>query len=422
MQEVADGKIDRLMIFMPPGSGKSKYTTQLYAPWLMARRPRMKLIGSSHTSNLAEDFSGKIQRIVAENEATLGYGLRTEAKGLWYTTNDGAYLAAGVGGGIPGFRADGVIIDDPIRGRKSADSLLDRKTVWDWYNGDLERRLTPQSFIVLMHTRWHEDDLAGRLLETEGHRWVVLNLPAEAEENDALGRAPGEWLWADDDYGYGADLIEIKQTLYERGAAREWASQYQQRPRPPEGALFKVAFLQTVPAEPAGLRFVRAWDLAATADGGGANPDWTCGVKLGRSGAGNWFICDVQRFRGPPEEVERTILSVAKTDGASCTIGLPQDPGQAGKSQIAVMTRMLAGFVVESSPETGAKETRASPAAAQVNVGNVSIVSAKWNAAFREELASFPSGAKDDQVDAFSRAFNMLATAMAPARVQRRQY
>jgi hypothetical protein len=201
LQAVADGHTNRLMIFMPPGSGKSRYATQLFTAWLFSRRPNLQFIGASHTSELADDFSGKIHRTITDNQETLGYGLRTEAKGRWYTTNGGGYLAAGVRGAIPGFRADGVVIDDPIKGRAAADSTTDRNAVWDWYNGDLERRLTPGAFIVLMHTRWHEDDLAGRLLASESDRWRVLRLPAEAEADDPLGRTPGEWLWSDDDCG-----------------------------------------------------------------------------------------------------------------------------------------------------------------------------------------------------------------------------
>ena len=121
LEKVADGTTKRIMFFLPPGSAKSTYITQLFPPWLFQRFPACQIIGASHTADLAEDFSGKIHGIIRENESVLGYGLATESRGRWYTTNGGAYLAAGVGGAIPGFRADFGIIDDPIKGRQSAD-------------------------------------------------------------------------------------------------------------------------------------------------------------------------------------------------------------------------------------------------------------------------------------------------------------
>ena len=413
LQGVADGKVDRLMLFCPPGSAKSFYATRLFSAWQFARRPNMKLIGASHTSELADDFSGKIHDIINENRLTLGYGLRSNAKGRWATTNGGEYLAAGVRGAIPGFRADHVTIDDPVKGRQAADSDADRKQVWDWFNGDLERRLTPHATIVLMMTRWHEADLAGMLLETEPNRWRVLRLPAEAEAGDPLGREPGEWLWSDDAYGYGAELAGIKASLTERGATREWASQYQQSPRPQEGALFKPGFVTTLDACPAVVAQVRAWDLAATAKTGTRDPDWTAGVRLGRMADGRYVVMDVVRARGGPADVLALIKATASQDGKGVPVSLPIDPGQAGKAQIQYMVGQLSGFTVHASPETGDKATRAAPVASQCNVGNLLMVRGQWNKAFIDELGAFPAGAKDDQVDALSRAFAHVAL-MAP--------
>jgi len=408
LEGVASGQIKRLMIFMPPGSAKSTYTTVLTPPHLFARFPGCQIIGSSHTSDLAEDFSGRIQNVIRENQGTLGYGLKTESRGRWYTTNGGCYLAAGVGAALPGFRADCGIIDDPVKGRQAADSEAERNRIWNWYLGDFERRLTPDAPVILMHTRWSEDDLAGRLLATQADRWTVLRIPAEAEEDDPLGREPGEWLWNDDSYGYGASLAEIKSGLEAAGATREWASQYQQRPRPQEGTLFKVARIAVLDAAPSGTKIVRAWDLAATRAAGSRDPDWTAGVKLLRTSDNGFVVLDVVRVRGTPDEIEQTIVNTAAQDGRTVRIGLPQDPGQAGKAQVLYLTRKLAGFHVDSSPETGDKATRAGPVASQVNVGNVSIISGSWNRAFLDEIAAFPAGSKDDQVDALSRAFSML--------------
>lgn len=407
------------MVFMPPGAAKSTFVSHLFPAWLFARLPGCQIIGASHTADLAEDFSGKIHGLIRASETVLGYGLRSEARGRWYTTNGGAYLATGVGGAIPGFRARIGIIDDPIKGRQAADSETDRKRIWDWYLGDFERRLIPGAAIVLMHTRWHMDDLAGRLLDAQKDKWTVLSLPAQAEQDDPLGRAPGEWLWNDDDYGYAATLASIKADLEAAAATREWASQYQQHPRPAEGALFRIGNIEILPAPPneRGALVGRGWDLAATREKDTRDPDWTVGVKLARLPDGRYVVIDVQRVRGGPDEVERTIVNTAAHDTRSVRVSLPQDPGQSGKSQVLYLTKALAGYTVESSPETGDKALRAGPVASQCNVGNLYLVEAPWNRTFLDELAAFPAGAHDDQVDALSRAFGIVGLKPAPLRV-----
>jgi predicted phage terminase large subunit-like protein len=161
---------------------------------------------------------------------------------------------------------------------------------------------------------------------------------------------------------------------------------------------------------------VRAWDLAATVVTGTNDPDWTVGVKLARDDNGRYVVLDVVRLRGSPHEVGNAIAEGARVDGRSIIIGLPEDPGQAGKVQVTYLTAQLAGHRISSSRETGAKSTRAGPVASQVEGRNVAIVRADWNHAFIEELRDFPFGRKDDQVDALARAFEMLTTAGAPAR------
>jgi predicted phage terminase large subunit-like protein len=182
--------------------------------------------------------------------------------------------------------------------------------------------------------------------------------------------------------------------------------------------LFKVSCLDFVDALPAGALapVVRAWDLAATDAKRGNEPHWTVGVKLTKNSSGRYIVVDVIRLRGGPREVEDSIVAAARVDGRGVTIGLPIDPGQAGKSQVAYLTSQLAGYHVISSKETGAKATRAAPVASQVEVGNVTLLRANWNHAFVEELRDFPFGRKDDQVDALSHAFEMLLVNRAPAR------
>lgn len=411
LQSVANRQTQRLLVLWPPGSGKSTYVSQLFPAWLLAQG--WQVIGASHTAELADDFSGRVQALIREHSVLLGCGLASEHRGRWYTTNHGAYLAAGVGGAIPGFRADCAIVDDPIKGRAAANSEAERKRVWDWYLGDLERRLTPGAPVVLMHTRWHEDDLAGRLLQAEGDRWQVLSLPAEAEADDPLGRHPGEWLWTDDAYGYGAELRQIRDKLHAAGASGEWWSQYQQSPRQPDGAVFRVGRIVVIPAAPSGGRWVRGWDLAATAQSGNArDPDWTRGVLLQETEDQRYIIRHVESVRGGPDEVEKAILATAQHDGTSVRIGLPQDPGQAGKTQALYYVRRLAGYQVVVSPESGDKAERAAPLASQCNGGNLAVVDGPWVRPLLDELGAFPNGRHDDQVDASSRAFSVLVEPM----------
>lgn len=410
LQWVAETPGARLMVFMPPGSAKSTYTSVLFPAWYMSRADGLNVIGASHTATLAEAFSGRVQSQFRENGALLGCGIASENVKRWSTTRRGEYLPAGVGGAVTGFRADLGIIDDPVKSREDADSETMREKAWAWFLADFRTRLKPGGRIALVMTRWHEDDLAGRLLMHQADQWRAIRLPALAEVDDPIGRAPGEPLWADDAYGYGAELLARRDEYEAAGATREWRALYQQSPTAGDGTLFKAAMIRTVDAAQAGGVTVRAWDLAATADAGGRDPDWTAGVKLTRHDDGSFTVLDVVRLRGGPEQVEAAIVNTAAQDGRGVGIGLPQDPGQAGKSQIAYLTRRLAGYRVESSPETGDKATRAAPAASQANVGNLALVKAPWNRAFLEELAAFPAGAKDDQVDAFSRAFAMVAT------------
>lgn len=593
LQAVADGLVDRLMVLMPPGSAKSMYATRLFAPWLLSRKRGMKLLGASHTGELADDFSGKIQDHIRENEATLGYGLRTKAAGRWKTTNGGEYLAAGVRSGIPGFRAQGVCIDDPVKGRAAADSPADRKQVWDWYNGDLERRLTPRAFIVLVmcmvgntrvlmadgthtqlkdirpgdhiatydagilgtsvvedwksqgiddvfeiqtisggatranarhpflvdrngtrswvrlrdlrigevilrvtqaerggehgrrahladgrvatnwrepkaivtarmrrlcserrntsgftldrvtaivavgrdevfdlrvartrnfiadgfvshNTPWHEADLAGELLRTEPERWRVVRLPAEAEAGDMLGRAPGEWLWSDGDYGYGAELSGIKAALSARGAGREWSSQYQGRPVPDTGDYFQRQWLIPVPTLPprSALRIFGASDYAVTSGDG----DWTVHIVVGIDSDDRLYVCDVWR-----QQTSSDVWVEAFCDLVLLwkPMGWAEEMGQIKAAMgplIDKRSRERRAYVARTAfPTRGDKSIRAQSFRGRAALNGLHIPQdAPWRAEFEAELLSFPAGRHDDQVDAGGLVGQLLDVMMPP--------
>jgi predicted phage terminase large subunit-like protein len=192
-----------------------------------------------------------------------------------------------------------------------------------------------------------------------------------------------------------------------------FSGQYQQRPAPPQGGIFQPDMMPVCEAIPLGTRFVRGWDLAASQDEG----DWTVGARIGKQSDGRFVIADLRRFQGRAEVVEAAIRNAAAGDGRAVSIELPQDPGQAGKAQIVYLTKQLAGFTVHSSTESGDKITRAEPFAAQVNVGNVSMLKAPWNDALIAEMRLFPNGSFDDQIDSLSRGFNALTSMGAAAKV-----
>ena len=249
--------------------------------------------------------------------------------------------------------------------------------------------------------RLHEADLSGWLLAgSNGEEWEHLCLSAWADKGE------GRPLWPEKHSA--ADLRRM-----EAASPYTFAGQYRQRPSPPEGGMFKPDAMPVVDAIPAGVvEWCRGWDLAASTGG-----DYTAGGKLGRLRDGRYIIADMVRLRAGPDDRDAALLNTAKRDGSGVRVGLPQDPGQAGKTQVLHLTRQLAGFPVRTSPESGDKITRADPLAAQVNVGNVLMLKGEWNANLVAEMRLFPNARNDDQVDALSRAFGeiMAAPDAAPA-------
>ncbi len=411
LESVADGRIDRLLVAMPPGSAKSTYCSVLLPGWWLRRHPGHSIIAACHTEALAHWFGRRARALVAEHAATLGLRLARDerAAGQWSVEDGGGYFAAGVRGPIVGRRADLVLIDDPVKSHAEADSAAARDGLWQWLQADLMPRLKPGGRIVLVMTRWHEDDLGGRLL-AGGEQWRTLCLPALAEAEDPLGRAPGEPLWPE--WEDAASLARKRRAVGER----MWHALFQQRPRPDAGTLFRPEQIALLDAAPACAAAVRAWDLAATEAGAGGDPDWTVGLKLGRLEGGGVCVLDVVRLRGGPLAVEQAIIASAEADGRAVPVGLPQDPGQAGKQQVGHLRRLLAGFRVAASPESGSKLTRAGPVSAHVEGARLSMLRAPWTAALLDELRDFPHGRHDDQVDALARAFTLLEGASSESR------
>lgn len=396
LDAVTRGEIDRLAIFMPPRHAKTETVTIRYPVHRLERDPSTRALVTGYNQQVARKFSRKTRNIIYDRIELSDKTSSDE----WETKAGGGLVARGVGTPPTGYGFDLILIDDPIKKREEAESPVYREKLWDWYTDDLYTRLEPGGAIILTLTRWHHDDLAARAIASEANRWTILRLPALAEENDPVGRQPGQALWPD---RYNeTSLARIRQVQNKRDGAYSFESLFQQNPTPREGAFFKVGQLQIVDAVPAGLTTCRAWDLAASAGKG----DYTAAVKIGVDKQGVWYILDMQRGQWSPDERDSVMRRIAALDGYDVRIRMAQDPGQAGVDQAMRLTRMLAGYSIRSERVSGDKATRASGLAAQLNAGNVRLLRGSWNADLIEEFRQFPQGKNDDIVDATADAFN----------------
>lgn len=416
LMRVFRGECKRLIINIPPRYSKTEIAVINFMSWALGKVPDAEFIHTSYSSRLASNNAWQAREMVVHEEYRRIFPdtvLRQDstAKDEWRTTAGGCVYAVGAGGTITGYGAGkhregfsgAIVIDDPHKADEARSDVM-RQNVIDWFQTTLESRCnSPDTPIILIMQRLHEKDLAGWLLGRKpgdppceggnGEVWEHLCL-------EAL-RSDGTALWPEK---HTAAKLQIMQ----RVAPYTFAGQYQQRPSPAEGHIFKPAMIEVVDAIPAGCRFIRAWDFAATREKQGTDPDWTVGGKLGQLQDGRLVIVDIDRFRGAPHEVEAALKNDAKRDGTNCRVRIPQDPGQAGKAQVAYMVKQLSGFTVVAETVSGDKVKRAEPFASQVNVGNVMMLRAGWNDALVEEMRMFPNGSHDDQIDALSDAFSEL--------------
>ena len=402
LMRVFRGECTRLIINIPPRYSKTELAVVMFIAWALGRVPDAEFIHVSYGASVAVENSTNV-RAVMQHEAYAEVfprtRLATEAKNHWKTTAGGVMYATGAAGPLTGMGAGkdrenfggAIIIDDPHKADEARSDIV-RQGVIDWYQSTLESRQNApgRTPIILIMQRLHERDLAGwALAGGTGEKWEHIVLPALQEDGSAL--------WPD------KHTVEQLRAM-ERVKPYHFAGQYQQRPAPLAGGIFKPDQLQVIDALPAGpIEWVRGWDLAASVDG-----DYTAGGKLGKLPDGRFVIGDMVRLRVGPDERDAALKNTAARDGRPVRISLPQDPGQAGKTQALYLTRMLSGFTVHTSPESGDKIVRAEPFASQVNVGNVLMVRGPWNDELINELRMFPNGAKDDQVDSLSRASEAL--------------
>lgn len=309
---------------------------------------------------------------------------------------------------LTGSRGDRVIVDDPlsVSDARSIPALTEAEEI---FNEALPTRLSDpsKSAIVVIMQRLHERDTSGIILES-GSEYEHLMIPMEYEPERRCVTSIG---WQDPREKDGELMFpeRFPQEVVERDKKRmrsyATAGQFQQRPVPRGGGMFKRDWFEVVPAAPAGCTWVRGWDLAASTNEDSA---YTAGVLIGRAPDGFYYIADARRIQGTPKRVEDLIVNTASQDGQVVKGSLPQDPGQAGKAQAQYLVRQLSGYDYTFSTESGDKEIRAEPLAAQSEAGNVKIVRGDWNKDFIDEMTLFPAGKFKDQVDAATRAFSEL--------------
>jgi predicted phage terminase large subunit-like protein len=293
------------------------------------------------------------------------------------------------------------LIDDPVKSREDADSERGQAKIWDWYWSDFVTRLKPGASQVLVQTRWAEGDLGGRLEEAEGDQWEIIRLPAIAEENDPLGRASGEWLWSDDDYGFGAKLKDDFKSLTNAGRARDWAALYQQRPAPETGDYFRREWLRPVETLPPRetMRVYGASDYAVTSEGG----DYTVHVVAGMDSTGRLWLLDLWRQQA---SADIWVDAFADLVLQWKPIGWAEETGQirAGVGPFLDMrSRQRRAFVARTPFPTrgGDKGVRAQSIRGRIALDGLYYQKdAPWRMAMEAELMSFPAGKHDDIVDA----------------------
>lgn len=405
LEAVERQEVRKLMLFLPPGSAKSTYSSKLFPAWYISKRDGREVLQCSHNVTLAETFTSFGRDRLSEHNKQLGVFLHSEHRsaGDWQTTNRGRCLAAGVGAGIAGIRADLGLIDDPIGSQEDADSKLVREKQKDWYYNDFKPRLKPNASVVLIMTRRHEDDLAGHLLATEGDEWTVVSLPFLAEENDPLGRPVGQMLWPE---WFNEEMLRDA-----RKNPQTLSSLYQQRPTPEEGDFFKSEWFKpyTLDQLPAELRIYAASDHAVSL---AQSADLTCCVVGGVDDDNNlWILPDLFWKREQSDKVVEKMLAMQQQHKPLIWWA---EKGHISKSigpflQRAMLERGVYVRVDEVTPAKD-KQTRAQSIQGRMAMGKVRFPTfAPWWPNARHEMLTFPHGKHDDFVDALAHLGGGLA-------------
>lgn len=418
LEAVSSGQIRKLLINVPPGAMKSLTTCVFWPAWEWGPRNQghLRYVCASYADALTIRDNQRCRRLILSERYQRRWGSRfafvgdQNAKMKFETNKTGFKIATSVGGLGTGERGDRFIVDDP-HNIKDGESTRKRDSALQWFSEVVPTRVNDpekSAFVVIMQ-RVHENDVSGLILKEKGYEHLCLPMEFEAERrcSTSIGfRDPraedGELLWPE---RFSRKYLDedLKPRLRAWGGTYAEAGQLQQRPAPRGGGLFQKAdfnFLDTTPDDV--VRWCRGWDLAGSKEKRAA---FTAGVKMGRTKDGRIVIADVRRGQWRPFEVQTEILNALEVDGPGVRHSIPQDPGQAGVSQKDHFIRHFHGHDVHFSTESGSKEDRARPLAAQSEAGNLYLVRGSWNDSFVAEATSFPNGEFKDQVDAASRAY-----------------
>lgn len=401
LERVVLGDTTRLIINISPRSGKTELAVVSFIAWATGIYPDSEWIHASYSKRLATNNAYGVREVMRNevyqeifpwvkirDDSSAKDEFRTEQGGVVYATGSEGSITGRGAGGMSGRFQGAIVIDDPHKPGEANSDVM-RQNVIDWFSTTMEsRKNRPDTPIIIIKQRLHESDLSGWLLSGgNGEKWDHIKIPAITESNESF--------WPDQ---FPISMLERMQ----EANPYVFAGQYMQEPSPRTGGDFKPDNIEIIDALPTGLEYVRGWDFAATVK---KYSDYTATVKIAvRDGV--IYIAHAHRFKGAPDEVERNVRQFIEMDKNTFT-SMPQDPGAAGVAHAHNLSKKLQGARFEFTPESGDKVARASPLAAQVNVGNVKMLRADWNEMLLSEMRMFPMGANDDLVDAASRAYNV---------------
>ena len=401
LEAVERGEIRRLMIFAPPRHTKSLLASRYFPAWYVGRNPDKQIICASHTSPLAMDFSADVRDLVGDplyqnvfpNVKIHPYAAASDR---WKTTAGGVYIAAGVGGTIAGRGADVAIIDDPVKSRAEADSPRMRNVAWNWFYGDLFDRLQPGGAIIMMLTRWHEDDLAGRALQFDvDKKWNVIRFEAITEDGECL------WpeFWPEETY------FEKRNELIGAGKIREWNAKYQSNPTPEEGTYMKRGWFESRWTElPKPLDIYTSSDLAVTDDKSAVDPDWTEHAVWGLGPDKKIYVLDWWSGRTTSDVWIDALIKLVKVWKPRCWYA---EAGQIRRAVEPWIKRMCyeteTFFRIEWVNPVGDKALRGRSFQGMASMGRVVFPKGQgWAEAVIEQCVAFPGGKHDDKFDAMA--------------------
>jgi predicted phage terminase large subunit-like protein len=410
LEEVEKGNLLRLIITFPPRHGKSELTSRRFPAWLLGRDPYRNIIFATYNQDFAEDYGRDVRGVLESAqykqvfpETTLKKG--SKAANRLGTEEGGNAFFVGRGGSTTGRGADFLIIDDPLKDRAEANSAVIRQELWDWYQDTATTRLMSDlGAIIIIMTRWHEDDLVGRLTDPtnqyynaeEAAQWKIINIPAIAEDDDILGRKPGEALWPE---RFGIDFLERRRRSNPVG----FSALYQQRPTPADGDFFKAGYLPTYRPEqlPKNLRVYAASDHAV---GVKQTNDRTCLLIVGVDEFDNIWLLDCWWKREKADKVVEAMIQLMKRWKPLVWWA---ESGHISKSIGPFLFKRMREEKVytavrEQTPSAD-KQQRAQAINGRAAMGMVRFPSASaWAEDARQECLKFPGGRHDDFVDALA--------------------